>query len=50
MATWTVTEVVTYEVEADSEEEACQLIIDDPKRDERCIGVEDRYATLLEGD
>lgn len=47
MARWCVTEVVNYEVEAGSAEEACGIIEDDGDRDRFCTGVSEREAVRL---
>jgi hypothetical protein len=46
--TYIVTEVVQYEVQAKSEEHACEIITESADRDRYCIAVTERDAELKE--
>lgn len=49
MAKYIVTEIVKYEVEADDEAAACDIITDAEDRDAYCVSVADRYAEEAHG-
>lgn len=46
MPRYIVTEVLKYEYDAENEEDAERLCKEDANRDEKCVGVADRYAEL----
>jgi hypothetical protein len=48
MSSYIVEEKVLYRVDADSEEEAIEHIVNDERRDKHCIGVDERIAYLDE--
>ncbi len=50
MSRYIVTEEVEYEVEAEDEDAAVELVIDAEDRDKWCVGVGDRYAVEATGE
>ena len=50
MPTYRVIEHIVYEVEAESEEGACQVITDDEERDRFFVECTERFAELVEPD